>query len=96
MNFPTDYGILERHTQVNSILGALDIEKESFRTAQFFSWIFFAIWIIFAILQAICFLFANGRYHPLSKILEGSDASGKGKFAMPRQVRALHIKIIIT
>ena len=94
--FPIDYGVLERHTQVDSILGALDIEKNSFQTSRLFSWIFFMIWIMLAIVQAICFLLSNGKFHPLAKILEGCDASGKGKFAMPRQVKALCIKIIIT
>ena len=77
--YPTDYGVLERHTQVDSILGALDMEKKSFQTAQLFSWIFFPAWILLAIAQTICFLFSNGRFHPLAKILEGCDASSEGK-----------------
>ena len=84
--FHSDHGVLERHTQVDSILGALDIENESFQTSQIFSWIFFIIWIILAIVQAICFSLSNGRFHPLAKILEGCDASSKGKCAMPHQV----------
>ena len=86
---PTDYGVLERHTQVDSILGALHIEKKSFQTAQMFSWIFFPIWIIFAIVQTICFLFSNGTFHPLSKILKRCESSGEGKFAVFRQLRNL-------
>ena len=69
--FFTDYGVWERHNQVDSILGALDIEKESFQKAQFFAWVFFPIWIFLAIVQAVCFVLSNGRFHPLSKILEG-------------------------
>ena len=72
---PTDYGVLERHTQVDNILGALDIENKSFQTAQLFSWIFFPMWILLAIVQTICFLLSNGRFHPLAKILEGCDIS---------------------
>jgi hypothetical protein len=78
--FPSDHGVLERHTQVDSILGALDIENESFQTSQIFSWIFFIIWIILAMVQAVCFVLSNGRFHPLAKILEGCDASRKGKY----------------
>ena len=79
MFFHTDYGVLERHTQVDSILGALDIEKNSFQTSRLFSWIFFVIWIMLAIVQAICFILSNGKFHPLAKILEGCDIStGKG------------------
>ena len=73
--FPTDYGVLERHTQVDSILGALDIEKNSFQTSRLFSWLFFMIWIMLAIVQAICFLLSNGKFHPLAKIFEGCDIS---------------------
>ncbi len=81
--FPSDYGVLERHTQVDGILGALDIENESFQKSQIFSWIFFIIWIILAIVQAICFSLSNGRFHPLAKILEGCDASSEGKCTVP-------------
>ena len=85
--FSTDYGVLERHTQVDSILGALDIENKSFQTSQLFSWIFFPIWIILAIVQATCFLLSNGTFHPLAKILEGCDASSEGNYAEPRNVK---------
>ena len=73
-----DYGVLERHNQVDGILGALEIEKESFQTASLFSWIFFPIWILLAIVQAICFLLSNGRFHPLAKIIEDFDYKRKG------------------
>ena len=85
MFFPTDYGVLERHTQVDNILGALYIEKESFQTAKLFSWIFFPMWILLAIVQTICFILGNGRFHPLEKILKGCDINA-GKFAMPRKI----------
>ena len=78
--FFTDYGVLERHTQVNTILGALEIEKEAFHTAQLYSWIFFPIWTIIAIIQAVCFVLSNGRFHPLSKILEDFDGSDEGRY----------------
>mgnify|MGYP001173773800 CR=1 FL=1 len=83
---PTDYGVLERHTQVDSILGALDIEKKSFQISQLFAWIFFPIWIMLAIVQAICFLLSNGRFHPLSKLLERCDSSSEGNYAYIRIV----------
>ena len=64
---------------MDSILGALDMENEAFQKAQLFSWVFFPIWIMLALIQTICFLITNGRLHPLAKILEGCDASSKGK-----------------
>ena len=78
--FFTDYGVFERHVQVDAILGALEMEKEAFQKAQLFSWIFFPIWIIMAIVQAICFALSNGRFHPLAKILEDCDGSDEGKY----------------
>ena len=78
--FFTDYGVLERHTQVDTLLGALEMEKEAFQKAQLFSWIFFPIWIIMAIIQAVCFVLSNGQFHPLAKILEDCDGSDEGKY----------------
>ena len=54
------------------------------------------MWIILAIIQAICFLLSNGRFHPLAKLLEGCDVSSEGKFAMPRQVKAIYHSKIAT
>ena len=42
------------------------------------------MWIILAIIQAICFLLSNGRFHPLAKILKGCDASSEGNCAVPK------------
>ena len=71
--FFADCAVLERHIKVDTILGALEMEKEAFQKAQLFSWIFFPIWIIMAIVQAICFELSNGQFHPLAKILEDCD-----------------------
>ena len=78
--FFADYGVLERHRQVDAILGALEMEKEAFQKAQLFAWIFFPIWIIMAIVQAVCFVLSNGQFHPLAKILENCDVSDEGKY----------------
>ena len=45
------------------------------------------MWIILAIVQAICFLLSNGRFHPLAKILEGRHASSEGNYVVPRKVK---------
>ena len=71
--------MLERHTQVDTLLGALAMEKEAFQKAQLFSWIFFPIWIILAMVQAVCFVLSNGWFHPLAKILEDCGGSNQGK-----------------
>ena len=69
--------MLERHNQVETTVGALDMEKEALQKAQLFSYIFFPIWILFAIIQVVCFLLSNGKLHPLAKILEACDGSNK-------------------
>ena len=67
----TDYGILERHNHLDSTIGLLEMEIESFERARLFSWIFFPLWIILTIVQVGCFILYNGRFHPLAKILDG-------------------------
>ena len=71
--FFEDLGVLERQNQVETDIGALDMENEAFKKAQLFSWIFFPIWIILAIIQAVCFLLSTGKLHPLAKILEACN-----------------------
>jgi hypothetical protein len=78
--FFTDYGVFERHVQVDAILGALEMEKEAFQKSQIFSWIFFPIWIIMAIIQAVSFVLGNERLHPLAKLVEDSDTTDEGKY----------------
>ena len=75
--FFEDLGVLERHNQVENTVGALDMENEALQKAWLFSWIFFPIWILLAIIQAICFLFSNGKLHPLAKILEACNDGNK-------------------
>ena len=69
----TDLGILERHNQLNEILGELEMEKESFEKAQWMAFIFYPIFILLSILQAISFILSNGKFHPLAKILDGCE-----------------------
>ena len=78
---------------MDSILGALDIEKQSFQTTQIFSWMFFPIWIMLAIVQAIGFLLSNEKFHPLVKILEGCDVNIRGNCA--DKERHYHSKVVI-
>ena len=68
--FVSDFGILERHNQLNKLLGELEMEEESFERSQWFAWVFYPIFIILTILQTICFILSNGKFHPLAKILE--------------------------
>ena len=55
------------------MLGELEMEKESFEKAQWMAWMFYPIFILLAILQAISFLLSNGKFHPLAKILDGCE-----------------------
>ena len=73
-----DYGILERHSQLDDTIGVLDMEMESYEKSKLMAWIFYPTWILLTILQAVCFILYNGKFHPLSKILDGWEAQRKG------------------
>ena len=73
-----DYGILERHSQLDDTIGVLDMEIESYEKSKLMSWIFYPTWILLTIIQAICFILYNGKFHPLSKILDGCNIKRKG------------------
>ena len=62
-----------RHNQLNEYLGVLDIEQESFDRSQLMAWAFFPIWIVMSIIQTVCFILANGKFHPLAAILKAND-----------------------
>ena len=83
----SDQGVLDRHKQLESTVGALDIEKESYHRAQIFSWIFYPIWILLAVVQAICFVLSNGKLHPLAKIVEDFENGNEGKFAVYNSIK---------
>ena len=66
-----DYGILERHSQLDDTIGVLDMEMESYEKSKLMAWIFYPTWILLTLVQSISFILYNGRFHPLSKILDG-------------------------
>ena len=73
MNFiSTDFNVLERHNQIDEVIGTLDMENEALEKTKLFAWCFFPLWILFSIVQAICFVLSNGRFHPLVKMLTPS------------------------
>ena len=74
----TDFNVLERHNQIDEVIGALDIEKEALEKIRLFSWCFFPLWILLSIVQATCFVLSNGRFHPLAKILIPSQPNQFG------------------
>ena len=73
-----DYGILERHTQLDDTIDVLDMEVESYQLSKLMAWVFYPTWILLTIVQAICFILYNGKFHPLSKILDGCEVQRKG------------------
>ena len=77
-----DYGILERHSQLDDTIGVLDMEMESYEKSKLMAWIFYPTWILLTIVQAICFILYNGRFHPLSKILDGKPSQQNKKLAL--------------
>ena len=76
-SFP-DYRILERHIELEETIGVLDMEVESYELSKWMAWVFYPTWILLTIVQAICFILYNGSFHPLSKILDGSEVQRKG------------------
>ena len=73
---------MERHNDLDATIGFLEMEERSLDRSRLFAWVFYPIWIILSITQAFCFFLANGKYHPLAKILDGSDENDvdEGKF----------------
>ena len=76
-SFP-DYRILERHIELEKTIGVLDMEVESCELSKLMAWVFYPSWILLTIVQAICFVLYNGKFHPLSKILDGCEVQMKG------------------
>ena len=74
----TDYAILERHTLLHETIGTMDIEDESYERSKLFSWLFFVVISVLTVVQIITFLLYNGPYHPMAKVLKGTDNSSKG------------------
>ena len=64
---------MERHNDLDATIGFLEMEERSLDRSRLFSWVFYPIWIVLSITQVLCFYFANGKYHPLAKILDGID-----------------------
>ena len=56
----------------------MDIENESYERSELFSWLFFVVISVLTIVQIMTFLLYNGPYHPMAKILKGTDISSKG------------------
>ena len=70
--------MLERHVLLEATSGTLDIENESLKTSQLFSWLFFVMIIVVTIIQITSFFIYNGPYHPFAKILKGTNDNDKG------------------
>ena len=73
-----DFGICERHIQLENTIGALDMEMESYEKSKLMAWICYPTWILLTIIQAVCFILYNGQFHPLSKILGRRTDESKG------------------
>ena len=69
----TDFNVLERHNQIDEVIGTLDMENEALENIRLFGWCFFPLWILLSIVQATCFVLSNGIFHPLAKILTPSQ-----------------------
>ena len=76
-SFP-DYRILERHIELEGTIGVLEMEVESYELSKLMAWVFYPSWILLTIVQAICFVLYNGKFHTLSKILDGCEVQRKG------------------
>ena len=89
-----DYGILERHNQLDDTIGVLAMEMESYELSKLMAWIFYPTWILLTIIQAVCFILYNGKFHPLSKILSGCNIERKG-MSQSKNLDYLHILSIL-
>ena len=56
----------------------MDIEDESYERSKLFSWLFFVVISVLTIVQILTFLLYNDPYHPMARILKGTDNSTKG------------------
>ena len=92
-SFP-DYRILERHIELEETIGVLDMEVESYELSKLMAWVFYPTWILLTIVQAICFILYNGKFHPLSKILDGCNVERKG-MSQSKNLDYLHILSIL-
>ena len=63
----TDFNVLERHIQIDEVIGTLDMENEALEDIKLCAMCFFPLWILLSIVQAICFVLSNGRFHPLAR-----------------------------
>ena len=64
---------------MEATIGVLPMETESYERAKLFSWLFYPILIVLALLQAVSFILYNGPMHPLAKILDGTVDNVEGK-----------------
>ena len=69
---------MERHEQLENVIGALEIEKDSLNTAYLFSWVFYPTWIMLAVMQVLCYVLSNGRFNTLSKAIEACNDKKQG------------------
>ena len=58
---------------LESTIGVLDLEHESYNTSKLFTWVFYLIFITLTFFQVVSFHLYNGVFHPFSKILDGTD-----------------------
>ena len=79
-----DYGILERHTQLDDTLGVLDMETKSFEHVKLWSWIFFPSWIALTGIQIFCYTMYNDTFHPLAKIVDDTQRNTLNYLQDPR------------
>ena len=74
-----DQSILERHNLLEtSIAGVLDIEIDAYQQSWLFSFVFFPTFIGLAMIQYLAFFLYNGRFHPIARILDGTDEDSQG------------------
>ena len=67
----SDHAIHTRHALLLNTVGVLHMEIEAYNKAFTFSWIFFPIVIMLALLQLVFFTLYNNQLHPMRKILDG-------------------------
>ena len=86
----TDIEINARHNLLLQTIGVLQMEIEAYQTVSLF-FILIPVIILLSILQLGFFTLYNGRFHPMSTILDAATTSDKedGEYVMCKYLQSI-------
>ena len=90
----TDIEINARHNLLLQTIGVLQMEIEAYQTVSLF-FILIPVIILLAILQLGFFTLYNGRFHPMSTILDAATSSDKdGEYIYNVQIFSINYFLV--